>query len=173
MAHAIDVRHEPNRARGSIPPNRPASARIGKVHAIKPSTGASRTPSLPRTISALDRSVASMWSSVPRALSRQTAPAVAAGAGQQHQGQLDRRDRVVQALSILRQFLDRDRLARVGKAMHVVPDDHHTDENRPHEPRSQRIELPPARSRQPLVNEDRPRSQAHAEVLPRNSVSSQ
>jgi hypothetical protein len=53
---------------------------IGKTQAIKPTTGTSRTPSLPRTISALDRSVASRWSSMPRALSRHTAPAVAAEA---------------------------------------------------------------------------------------------
>ena len=63
-----------------MPPSSEVSATTGSTQAIRPSTGISRTPSLPRTISALERSVVSTWSSVPRALSRQTAPAVAAGA---------------------------------------------------------------------------------------------
>ncbi len=63
-----------------MPPSKPASDKMGTTQTINPSTGTSRAPSLPRTISALDRSVASMWSSVPLALSRQIAPAVAAGA---------------------------------------------------------------------------------------------
>ncbi len=79
-AQPIDTRNIPNRASGSIPPIKLARASTGSVQAIRPSTGIIRTPSFPRTISAFERSVASMWSRVPRALSRQMAPAVAAGA---------------------------------------------------------------------------------------------
>src|ERR1035441_5772642 len=45
-AQATDVRNEPKRAVGSIPPSRLVSADNGKRHTINPSTGMSRTASL-------------------------------------------------------------------------------------------------------------------------------
>ena len=50
------------------------------VAEIVANTGKTRAASLPRTISASDRSVTSTCVRLPRARSRQTAPAVAAGA---------------------------------------------------------------------------------------------
>ncbi len=67
-------------ATGSIPPSKVPSAATGKAQAIRLTTGTSRAPSLPRTTSRSVSSVTMTWASVPRALSRQIAPAVAAGA---------------------------------------------------------------------------------------------
>ena len=70
----------PSRALGSSPPTRARISIKGSVQARSPRTGTSRAASFPSTISALERSVTSMWVSVPRARSRQIEPAVAAGA---------------------------------------------------------------------------------------------
>ena len=65
---------------GSTPPKSDRISSTGSVQASIASTGTSRAASLPSTISAAERSVISMCASVPRARSRQIAPAVAAGA---------------------------------------------------------------------------------------------
>ena len=70
----------PTEAAGSIPPNRLVIASTGRAAAIVASTGNSPAASLPSTTSALERSVARISSKVPRALSWQITPAVAAGA---------------------------------------------------------------------------------------------
>ncbi len=70
----------PQTASGATPPKSMRSSIIGRVQATSPTTGTSRAASLPSTISKSARSVMSMCVSVPRALSRQIAPAVAAGA---------------------------------------------------------------------------------------------
>ena len=65
---------------GATPPKSVAIASTGATQRIIPSTGTSRAASFPRTISASDRSVANSNARLPRALSWQIAPAVAAGA---------------------------------------------------------------------------------------------
>ena len=65
---------------GSMPPRIVQIESTGRDAAIKPMTGIIRAASLPKTTSAFDKSVTSKCRSVPRALSRQMAPAVAAGA---------------------------------------------------------------------------------------------
>ena len=74
------IRKAPVSAIGSIPPIKVPSAATGKAHATRFRTGTSLAASLPRTTSRSDRSVTITWASVPLALSRQIAPAVAAGA---------------------------------------------------------------------------------------------
>ncbi len=68
------------KAVGSMPPSSEQIDRTGQVQATNPRIGNSRAPSLPRTISGSERSVARIWVRVPRARSPQIAPAVAAGA---------------------------------------------------------------------------------------------
>ena len=63
-----------------MPPKSVAIDSTGATQRIIPSTGTSRAASLPRTISASDRSVANSRVRLPRALSWQIDPAVAAGA---------------------------------------------------------------------------------------------
>ena len=63
-----------------MPPSSEQIDRTGQVQATSPRIGNSRAASLPSTISGSERSVTSMWVSVPRARSTQMAPAVAAGA---------------------------------------------------------------------------------------------
>ena len=70
----------PSTAFRSSPPSRPQSIRIGTPAAWSIAIGTSRAASLPKTISASDRSVVSRCSRLPLALSWQIAPAVVAGA---------------------------------------------------------------------------------------------
>ena len=79
-AQARQTRIAPVSSTGSTPPKGVASASTGVAQAIRLSTGTSRAASLPSTISASVRSVANSRAKFPRALSRQIAPAVAAGA---------------------------------------------------------------------------------------------
>ena len=105
---------------------------------------------------------------------RQTAPAVAAGASQQHQRHLDQGDRPVQPARRSGPGPGaRPARPRTCLAEHVDPDQRHPEQDQPDEPGAHREGLPPPRGRQPLIHEHRPRAQATAWVRLRIEVTRQ
>ena len=129
---------------------------------MMPSTGTIRAASLPSTISADERSVTSIWASVPRARSRQIAPAVAAGAASRT---------IASCVAVIapQTSLPTTAWACTDRGGLRTVRTHHTRvraQNASHQDRSGRIPLPAPRYGQPLGCEHRPQTDSlcHAKL---------
>ncbi len=160
-ATAAETAKRPTSASPSMPPSSAASETTGRAEARIARIGPNRDSSLPSTISESERSVVAICARMPRAVLAER-PGGRRRGYQEHHGKLDARQREEERFPGLRQRLQRTRpgpqwLPGPRSRDGVPPGDPQTDQHGQDEEDPARVNLPPPREDQRLINEHRPR----------------